>query len=87
MSLVFLEAMACGKALVVSDVFGSDAVGSTGVIVPPDDADALTHAIDGLLEDESGRRLLGEAARQRSSSYDVATTLARNLQMWSDLAR
>jgi glycosyltransferase involved in cell wall biosynthesis len=87
MSLVFLEAMACGAAMVVGDVFGSDAVGPAGVIVPPDDADALGEAIDGLLENAHRRRRLGEAARERSRSYDLATTLARNLQMWSDLAR
>ncbi len=87
MSLVFLEAMACGKAIVVGDVFGSDALDSAGLIVPTDDVSALTSAIDRLLEDETGRRRLGEAARLRSGSYDVATTLARNLELWSDLAR
>lgn len=86
MSLVFLEAMACGAAMVVSDVFGSDAVGPAGVIVPPDDVDALVNAIDGLLSDEPRRRRLGKAARERSADYDVATTVARNLQLWSELA-
>lgn len=86
MSLVFLEAMACGAAMVVADVFGSDAVGAAGVIVPVDDVGGLADAVDGLLSNEERRQRLGEAARARSADYDVATTLARNLQLWGELA-
>lgn len=85
MSLVFLEAMACGSAMVVADVFGSDVVGQAGVIVPRDDAPALARAIDALLDDELRRRQLGEAARRRSASYDLDTTLDRTLELWSAL--
>ncbi len=85
MSLVFLEAMACGTALVVADVFGSEAVGSAAVIVPPEDANALAQAIDTLLENAPHRQRLGEAAREQSGLYDLVVTLTRNLQMWSDL--
>jgi glycosyltransferase involved in cell wall biosynthesis len=86
MSLVFLEAMACGAAIVVTDVFGSDAIGGAGVVVPQDDVAALAHAIDGVLHDEPGRRRLGQAARQLSASYDLATTLDRNLELWRALS-
>jgi glycosyltransferase involved in cell wall biosynthesis len=87
MSLVFLEAMACGSAVVVSDVFGSDAIGSAGVVVPPADPDALAREIDALLGDRDRRLRLGAAARKRSESYDVATTLSRNLELWHTLGR
>ncbi len=87
MSLVFLEAMACGAPMVVADVFGSDAVGAAGVIVSPDDPDALAREIDALLADPPRRQTLGRAARERSASYDLAKTLARNLSMWSELHR
>lgn len=83
MSLVFLEAMACGAALVVTDVSGSDAVGPGGLIVPRDDVDALAGAIDALLGNEDWRRKLGVTARQLSALHDVDTTLARNLALWS----
>lgn len=86
MSLVFLEAMACGAALVVADVFGSEVVEGPGVIVPPDDPGTLAGAIDTLLRDAPLRRRLGEAARHRSASYDLATTMRRNIDLWSDLA-
>lgn len=86
MSLVYLEALACGTALVVADVFGSEIVESAGTIVPRDDPVALAGAIDALLDDDGARRRLGEAARERSASYDLATTMRRNIELWSDLA-
>lgn len=86
MSLVFLEAMACGAPMVVSDVNGSEVLEGAGIIVPPDDPGALAGAIDTLLEDGSLRRRLGEAARARSGSYDLETTMRRNLDLWSELA-
>lgn len=85
MSLVFLEAMACGAAMVVADVSGSEAVNGAGVVVPPDDPRALADAVDALLEDAPRRRRLGEAARERSRSYDLASTMSRNIHLWSEL--
>ena len=87
MSLVFLEAMACGAALVVSDVAGSEILEGAGVIVPPDDPQALAEAVDALLDDPDRRIRLGEAARERSGSYDLGSTLQRNLDLWYELAR
>lgn len=87
MSLVFLEAMACGAPMIVTDVAGSEVVQGVGVVVPPNDPDRLAEAIDGLLEDEARRRRLGVSARERSASYDLASTLRRNLDLWSRLAR
>lgn len=85
MSLVYLEAMACGAAMVVADVAGSEVVAGAGAIVPVDDAGALADAIGALLDDAHRRRQLGEAARERSRSYDLASTLRGNLELWSDL--
>jgi glycosyltransferase involved in cell wall biosynthesis len=86
MSLVLLEAMACGAALVVTDVSGSEAVGDAGVIVPPVDPEALAAAIDELLDDAPRRRRLGLAARDRSRSYDLGSTLQRNIDLWAGVA-
>ena len=85
MSLVYLEAMACGAAMVVTDVSGSEAVEGAGVIVPKDDPQALAEAIDALIADGTRRRQLGEAARERSDLYDLSSTMGRNLDLWSDL--
>lgn len=86
MSLVYLEAMACGAATVVTDVAGSEVVAGAGVIVPPEDPAALADAIDALLDDADRRRRLGEAARERSRSFDLSSMLRRNLELWSGLA-
>ena len=85
LSLALLEAMACGAAIVASDVNGSESLGDAGVIVPPDDPEALAERIDRLLEDAPGRRRLGESARTRSGSFDLASTMQRNLDLWSGL--
>jgi glycosyltransferase involved in cell wall biosynthesis len=49
MSLAMLEAMACGRPLVASDVAGAEVV--VGAVVPPDEPAPLADAIAALLED------------------------------------
>jgi glycosyltransferase involved in cell wall biosynthesis len=82
MSLVFLEAMACGAALVASDVQGAEIVGDAGILVTAEDHEAIARALDALLDDEARREKLGTQARLRSEAYDVHQTTARNLAMW-----
>ena len=64
-----LEAAACGRALVVSDLPGglSSFVrdGVEGLIVPAGDASALAAALERLARDSSLRLRLGAAARLR----------------------
>jgi glycosyltransferase involved in cell wall biosynthesis len=86
MSLVFLEAMACGTAMIVTDVAGSQALGSAGVVVPLEDPESLATEIDALLADPGGRRQLGMAARERSATFDLDLTLSRTLDLWAELA-
>jgi glycosyltransferase involved in cell wall biosynthesis len=85
LSLALLEAMASGATIVASDVNGSESLGDAGVIVAPDDPQALADAIDPLLEDASRRDRLGEAARTRSRSFDLSSTMRQNLDLWSGL--
>jgi glycosyltransferase involved in cell wall biosynthesis len=82
MSLVFLEAMACGAPLVISDVSGSEMVGQAGVIVPREDVNSLTDALDDLLANEPMRQRLSKGALAARSSIDLSLTLARNLELW-----
>jgi glycosyltransferase involved in cell wall biosynthesis len=61
-----LEAMRAGLPVVASDVGGvSEAVeqGSTGLLVPPEDPQALAAALDSLLTDAHLRARMGLAAR------------------------
>jgi phosphatidyl-myo-inositol dimannoside synthase len=66
--LTFLEAGACGKPPIASNVSGCvDAVidGETGLLVTPGDPDALAGALRRLIDDPSVGQRLGEAACKR----------------------
>lgn len=61
-----LEAAACGRAMIATDVPGCREVvrsGETGLLVPVDDPHALAAAIEKLATDPELRRRFGEAAR------------------------
>jgi glycosyltransferase involved in cell wall biosynthesis len=68
-SLPAIEAMSCGVAVVATtggalpEVIGES--GRTGVLVTPDDPEALVRAIRDLLDDPAARARLGAAGRQR----------------------
>jgi glycosyltransferase involved in cell wall biosynthesis len=62
-----LEAAACGRAIVATDVPGCREVvkhGLNGLLVPPQDASALAEAIYQLLTDPAMRGRMGAAGRQ-----------------------
>ena len=61
-----LEAAACGVPSVAARVGAYESLirdGETGSLVPPDDAPALTAALERWLDDEAGRAAAGRAAR------------------------
>ncbi|MBE4735864.1 MULTISPECIES: GT4 family glycosyltransferase PelF [Streptomyces] len=61
-----IEAMSCGRTTVSTDVGGvREAVGDTGIVVPPRDPETMADAALGLLLDHARRRALGESARRR----------------------
>ncbi|MGQ9793856.1 MAG: GT4 family glycosyltransferase PelF [Anaerolineae bacterium] len=63
---VVVEAMACGRAVVATDVGGvAEAVGDAGILVPARDPEAMGKACTELLLDDERRRALGKAARAR----------------------
>jgi glycosyltransferase involved in cell wall biosynthesis len=79
-----LEAAACGRPLVATDVSGCREVvrdGATGLLVPPRDARALADALERLARDRDLRRRMGAAARdlvtrEMSEQVVVAQTVA-----------
>jgi glycosyltransferase involved in cell wall biosynthesis len=86
LALVLLEAMACGAAIVATQVPGSSALGAAGEIVPTEDPRSLAAAVDRLLADPERRRFLGLAARGRvAEHYPLQRSLERNLGLWQDL--
>ena len=65
---VNLEAMAMGKPVISTNVGGIPEVvvdGVTGILVPPDDPNALSRALMKLLDDPSQRESMGREGRKR----------------------
>ena len=62
-----IEAMTCGRACVATDVGGvTEAVGDTGLVVPPRSPKRMARACLTLLRDDDLRHRLGAAARTRA---------------------
>jgi glycosyltransferase involved in cell wall biosynthesis len=81
--LIVLEAMAAGVPVVASAVGGiPDQVrhGREGILVPPDDPDALGDALGALLRDPAYARRLGEAGRRRTENEFSHETLVRRIE-------
>jgi glycosyltransferase involved in cell wall biosynthesis len=90
MALAPLEAMACGRPVVVADVAGareSLPPGHAGsCLVPPDDPAALARATAALLSDPSLRAELGGQARQHAmTAHDVRRTAAAVSRLYRGL--
>uniref|UniRef100_UPI0031D360FC GT4 family glycosyltransferase PelF n=1 Tax=Streptomyces hawaiiensis TaxID=67305 RepID=UPI0031D360FC len=61
-----IEAMSCGRTTVSTDVGGvREAVGDTGLVVPPREPEKMAAAALTLLKDDRRRLRLGESSRQR----------------------
>ena len=88
--IVQLEAMACGRPVVSSDlstgVRSVNAHGQTGWLVPPGDADALARALNMLLEDDDLRATLGKAAHERvEREFTAERMIARTRKVYEDV--
>lgn len=88
---VALEAMACRKAIIASDVGGlRDIVvqGETGLLVPPADTAALSEAMKLILEDSTLSKEAGERAYQRFlSNYAASSVIPQVESVYLQLAR
>lgn len=86
-SLVVLESMARGKAMVATTVGGTpEAIthGETGFLVSPWDWHSLGESIAHLLEDDGLRTRLGEAARERAEKlFNIERWVRRTLALYA----
>lgn len=84
-----LEAAACGKPLVATDVPGCREIlvhGLTGLLVPQKDPAALAAAIHSLLDDPSLRAAMGVAARELVvRSFSVEEVTAQVIRLYREL--
>jgi glycosyltransferase involved in cell wall biosynthesis len=77
-----LEAAACGRPIVATDVPGCREIARPGVnalLVPPDDAEALADAIGRLAGDAELRRTFGEAGRRLVESAFSSETVGEQV--------
>ena len=81
--LVYAEAGAFGKPSIGCDVMGvPEAISyeETGLLVPPNDADAVAEAVLRLLRDDGERGRMGAAARKRVEAMGTWEDRARQYQ-------
>jgi len=86
---VLLEAAACGRAVVTTDVPGCrDAIDAdvTGMLVPPRNATALAGAIHALIRDPDACRRMGEAGRRLAErEFAIESVIRAHLDIYRAL--
>jgi alpha-maltose-1-phosphate synthase len=90
LGIVNLEAMACGCAVVASDVGGIPEVvadGVTGIIVPPRDEAALAAAVNALVREPGRAASLGARGRERAvAEFSWTRIAAQTADLYASLA-
>ena len=91
LGIVNLEAMACGTAVVGSDVGGIPEVvtdAQTGLLVPPGDHVLLAEALTSLLGDPARAEAMGQLGRQRvAAEFSWASIAAQTAALYTALTR
>ena len=87
MALVPLEAMACGRPVLLTDVAGArECLGQGERLVPVDDPSALREALAAGLADPDGCRAAGAAARSRMvERHDIRDTVAKVADVYREV--
>lgn len=82
------EYMAAGLAIVSSDLRGTASViknNQTGLLVPPDNAEAFAHGLRKVITDREYREMLAQNAKQAALQYDWAGINRRIIERMKDL--
>ncbi|NLB71755.1 MAG: glycosyltransferase family 4 protein, partial [Chloroflexi bacterium] len=87
--VALLEAMACGKACVATDVPGSRDIiedGVSGLLVEPENAIDLASAIQRLINDRQFRERIGKAARIRiEEHFSIEKEVAAHEKLYEEI--
>lgn len=80
--IVFIEAMACGKPIVTTNLPAvKDTVGNAAILVPPEDAKALQKALAKLQSDPRMRTLLSTRALRNSKQFAEEPVMRKYLKV------
>ncbi len=81
-----LEAMACGTPVITSAVSSMpEHVGDAGILVPPEDVQALAQAMDDVLTNESLKNRLARRGPRQASQFTWDRTARETLQVYQKL--
>ncbi len=89
--VALLEALSCGTPSVATDIPGSKDIivdGESGLLVPPEDPEAMAQALMRLYNDEQLRRQMGPKGRERILAHYRVEREANELQaLYADILR
>lgn len=81
-----LEAMACGTPVIASNVSSlPEIVGDAGLLVDPDDTDAIAHAMFRIADDAQLRAELSEKSLARSAAFSWERCARETLEVYRSL--
>ena len=81
--MILLEGMAMARPIVATNIEGISEVvehGKTGILVPPEDSQALAKGIISLLRDKDRAQQIGQAARKRVEERFSVQTMVRETE-------
>ena len=82
-----LEAMACGTPVIASDAASlPEVVGAAGILVDPEDTDAIAAALAEVMADDAVRTQLRQAGLQQAQQFDWSVPAGRLMQTCKELA-
>jgi glycosyltransferase involved in cell wall biosynthesis len=91
LGLSLMEAMACGLAVIGSNVGGIKSLildGQHGILIPPKDPASLAGAIDALLSDPARAHLWGQRARQFiSANFSESTMIVQTERLYAECVK
>ncbi|MCY4069876.1 MAG: glycosyltransferase family 4 protein [Chloroflexi bacterium] len=86
---VLIEAAACGRACVTTDTPGCREIvrhGENGLLVPPEDVDALAAAVERLIRDPALRQEMGAKGRQVVlGDFTLRQVIDETLELYKEL--
>jgi glycosyltransferase involved in cell wall biosynthesis len=88
---VLVEGMACGLTVIAVDNHGPATIvddGETGLLVPPDDEDAMVEALVRMVNEPGERARMGAVAYERSRSrYSWPALAERVARVYDEVAK